>query len=151
MFDRSWAARGVAGLAWIAACALVVGCDGDDGPKVYKSSGVVTLDGEPLANVNVLFQSSGGKPAIATTDDEGKFQLGTFKPSDGALPGVHKVAVTENSDTPPPMPGTPEYAAAARKPPAFPRRYMAVDASGLEFEVTPEGPNEFAVELKSGR
>jgi hypothetical protein len=59
-------------------------------------SGYVTLDGKPLAGAAVQFHpaSSGGRPAVGRTDEEGHFSLTTIKPEDGVLPGTYKVTVT---------------------------------------------------------
>lgn len=137
--------------AFVAALCLVVavGC-GDDGPRLQRAGGVVTLDGAPLPEVNVQFQPSEGKISMGTTDAEGKFQLSTNSPGDGVMPGKYRAAVTSN-EPPPPMPGTPEAAAAGRPKLRFPPHYRSVDTSGLEYEVTADGDNNFAVELKSGR
>jgi hypothetical protein len=66
-------------------------------------SGRVTMDGKPLAKVQVQFQPSGGtlkKPAvgrgsIATTDEDGKFNLRVDPKQSGAVAGPHRVAISK--------------------------------------------------------
>ena len=70
---------------------VLVGC----GPGRVSVSGEVTLDSQPLADAQVLFQPvSGGRPATGKTDAAGKFTLSTDKPGDGVAPGDYQVAVT---------------------------------------------------------
>ncbi|HXG08260.1 MAG TPA: hypothetical protein VNK04_00560 [Gemmataceae bacterium] len=56
---------------------------------------MVTVDGKPLANAFVHFipQDEGGRDASGSTDANGVFQLSTFRPNDGALPGSYKITV----------------------------------------------------------
>ena len=76
------------------AATICTGCGGDGTVKV---SGTVTLDGAPLANVQVNFDSPTGKvrPASGMTNGEGKFKLKTIKENDGAMPGEYKVTVAK--------------------------------------------------------
>lgn len=78
-------------------CAAVTICAGCRGDGTVKVSGLVTLDGAPLADVQVNFDSPTGKgrPSTGITNGEGKFMLTTGKPNDGALPGEYKVTVVK--------------------------------------------------------
>ena len=69
-----------------------------------RVEGIVVLDNQPVPEATVLFIPEGGtgQPAYGTTDENGKFQLTTFKENDGALPGAYKVTVTKS--VPPPQP-----------------------------------------------
>jgi hypothetical protein len=84
------------------------GCGGD--PKPVKVQGKVTLDGQPVANALVVFlpvEEGGGRQATGSTKADGSFQLETFKPGDGALPGQYKVTVNYTEAAtydPPPEP-----------------------------------------------
>jgi hypothetical protein len=72
---------------------LVTGC-GPSRPKTAPVSGVVTLDGKPVAGASVMLTpDDGGRPALGESDAEGKFALATFEPGDGALVGKHHVTV----------------------------------------------------------
>ncbi len=71
----------------------VVACSSKDRPVPQK--GVVTLDGKPLAGYTVTFASTQDmRPAWGTTDEEGRFELTTYNPGDGALRGEYKVVLT---------------------------------------------------------
>jgi hypothetical protein len=79
--------------------ALVSGC-GDKGPRLYPVKGMVRLNGEPAKDVNIMFtpvtlpegDATPLSPA-AVTDEEGRFQLMSFKPGDGAPAGDYKVTI----------------------------------------------------------
>lgn len=82
-----------------AVLASFVGC-GERGPQLAPISGVVTLDGEPLANAVINFQpvasASGANPGVgssARTDSEGRFVLETIDGKPGAVVGPHKVKI----------------------------------------------------------
>jgi hypothetical protein len=81
---------------------ILPGCSSTN--KLIDVEGVVLLDNEPVAEATVLFIPDGGtgQPAHGMTDENGKFQLTTFKDNDGALPGSYKVTVTKS--VPPPQP-----------------------------------------------
>ena len=66
--------------------------------------GTVLLDNQPVPDATVLFIPEGGtgQPAQGVTDENGKFQLTTFKDKDGALPGAYKVTVSKSVPTPQP-------------------------------------------------
>jgi hypothetical protein len=75
----------------------VVGCSGNSF-KTVPVSGTVTLDGEPVAGVEVVFfpkptESSAvvGPFSTAITDGEGKFTLVTRYGDPGAVVGAHRV------------------------------------------------------------
>ncbi len=106
----------LSGLAAAAIMLPVAGC-GPSRPTTIPVSGAVTLDGKPAAGAQVmLVPEDGGRPAEGTTDDSGRFTLGTFEAGDGALPGRHAVTVVA-------------------------RRISGVnaDADGLEGDVAPGG------------
>lgn len=84
-------------LALCAVC-ILVGCSGEDFGSV-PVSGTVTLDGEPLAGVEVSFfpqptesTSIVGPFSIGVTDADGKFELRTRYDKPGAVVGRHKVS-----------------------------------------------------------
>jgi hypothetical protein len=73
--------------------ALAVGCN-RSGLDLAPVEGVVTYDGEPLAEAGVLFKPEQGPFAMGETDAEGKFTLMTAN-QEGALIGNHQVAISK--------------------------------------------------------
>jgi len=72
-------------------CGLIAGC-GQAG--FVPATGTVTLNGAPLADVNVSFiPESEGEPAYGTTNAEGIFAL-TTRLAQGARAGSYHVLVT---------------------------------------------------------
>jgi hypothetical protein len=78
-------------VAGVSASLSAAGC----GSRTVPVKGVVTFDSRPLANASVIFipMEPGGRDASGSTDANGAFQLSTFRPGDGALPGLYKVTV----------------------------------------------------------
>jgi len=77
----------------MAALVCLAGCGGPEHPDVGRVSGVVTLDGQPLAEATVMFQPTQGRASIATTDSAGKYSLTYLDGVPGALLGSHKVII----------------------------------------------------------
>ena len=129
------------------------GCGGSDGPQPVSAGGVVTHNGKPLAGAKVVFAPDNqGRIAEGTTDEDGRFELTTFEPGDGALVAKHGVAVIARGPAKPPVPGSP----AALMPDDYevvgdsliPEKYFSAATSKLTAEVKPDGDNEFAFELR---
>ncbi|MEM9659403.1 MAG: hypothetical protein AAF961_13680 [Planctomycetota bacterium] len=77
----------------------VAGC-GSSQFDLVPVSGVVTLDGEPLAGGVINFQpnapagqTTGGPGSSSHTDDEGRFEMETIQGEPGAVVGTHKVRI----------------------------------------------------------
>ncbi|MFH1299945.1 MAG: hypothetical protein ABIK07_02705 [Planctomycetota bacterium] len=82
-----------------------VGCGGSgasDQPELGTVSGVVTMDGQPLANVMVTFNPTQGRPSIGKTDEAGNYELGYLREAKGALIGTHVVSITTPQEAPTP-------------------------------------------------
>lgn len=112
----------------------------------------VAYNGNPLANAQVVFAPEGqGRVATGTTDEKGRFHLGTFRPGDGALVGNHRVAVIARHPPKEPPPGSPaslmpdDYV--VHGDPRIPRRYFSAATSGLTAVVDPDGANDFEFRL----
>jgi len=142
------------------------GCGSKANPFV-KVSGIVTLEGVPLAGAKVTYYpSSGDAPPFGVTDSGGRFELTTFdlkarKSTDGALPSEYKVTV----EIPSPggrNPNSPEGLEAAHmsRPKAAAQKgggdakvlhanYTDVSKTPLRQMVPPEGPVELKL-TKSG-
>jgi hypothetical protein len=98
------------GIFLFRACTLLAltagsGCGGPGKP--IKTEGLITLHGNPVAAATVTFHPEGGQGRLATgmTGDDGVFQLQTFAPDDGALPGDYKVTVIKTEGVAPPPAG----------------------------------------------
>jgi hypothetical protein len=117
----------------------VVGC----GVRLYPVRGQVTFpDGKPLTEGMVVFESTGQEKASTARGEirpDGSYELGTHKPGDGALAGKYRVLVAPKSD--------PNAVDKPSKPPPIEPRYTQFATSGLEFEVTAAGPNEFPIRV----
>ena len=119
----------------------LLGC-GDSGPKRYQVEGMVTLDGKPLPDGEVIFFSteSGGTPDAGPIKD-GKFSFQVF-------PGPKRVEITAARPHPTktiagPSPGS--------RVPAMeqylPKRYNT--ASELSVDVEPSGDRTYTFDLQS--
>ncbi len=143
---------------------LLVGCSaGSSNPKTYPVTGNVTKGGKPVSGAQVVFVSveQGGQSAFATTDAEGKYQLMTFEPNDGALPGTYVVKVSKYEGGVAPAGTetrnlTPEeesklYNPDEKAPPPpkneLPNKYASEVTSGLKHTV-PSSPSTFDIEIK---
>ena len=78
---------------------LVGGCARKPDPVLVPASGVVTLDGKPLAHVLVRFSPTERGISAAwisegTTDNEGRYEL-VSPMGPGAAVGTHQVTVSE--------------------------------------------------------
>lgn len=79
-------------LAALICLPTVVGCGGGDMPDLGDVSGQVTLDGQPLEGVIILFKPEIGRVATATTDAEGKYELEYLYEVPGCKVGPNKVS-----------------------------------------------------------
>ena len=107
--------------------------------KVYPVRGQVLYNGRPVPNAYVAFhpRNDSSPDAIrpaGSTDQEGRFTLGTFRQGDGAPPGEYAVTVewhvARNADEAPIL-----------APNRLPARYSRPDTSQLTVRVI-EGNNE---------
>jgi hypothetical protein len=85
--------------------ALLSGCGG---PKMGRVKGCVTCNGKPVSQAQITFNPIGqsdkdkepGKPGTGFTDDEGNYELSTYRSYDGALRGKHRVTVVLDDTNP---------------------------------------------------
>ncbi|HJZ53606.1 MAG TPA: hypothetical protein VKE74_01525, partial [Gemmataceae bacterium] len=98
-------------------------------------------------------QEAGGRDAFGSTDASGVFELTTFKPGDGALPGKYKVVIQppgeEGGSTPfddPDKPAPPPKPKSTR--PRVPVKYTAVGQTPLTQQVPPSGEVVFDLQTK---
>jgi hypothetical protein len=75
---------------------IVIGCGGDDLGKRYAVSGTINYKGKPLPKGTIAFVSDkpDGRGATGVIED-GKYQLTTQDPKDGAFPGTYLVTIND--------------------------------------------------------
>ena len=115
---------------------------GCGGPPLQTVSGVITLDGKPLKNATLMFQSEDESTyAMADTDETGRYELLQDDVTAGLPVGKYLVTISTlvppNDQTDPPDPGHPEL---------VPARYNV--ESELYREVT-AGENTIDFKLES--
>lgn len=62
-------------------------------PPIGTVTGTVTLDKQPLAGANLVFQPADGRPSYGMTDSAGRFTLEYAEGVPGALVGRHTVII----------------------------------------------------------
>ena len=133
---------------------VLSGCNrqSDNRPRRVPVSGTVFYKGQPVADANVLFEPVGETPAAAgKTDAQGRYQLQTFDPNDGAVPGDYKIAVrkvevtrgTKGEPLPDDYVGPPP-----EEKWLLPHKYATAETSGLTATVKEGQPNEFKLEIQ---
>lgn len=82
--------------------ASLVGCStrSADQPEIAPVSGTVTLDGRPLGNARVVFQSDAGAIAFAKTSADGTYELTYIRSAKGAGLGRNVVRISTPTDGP---------------------------------------------------
>lgn len=156
--------RYISSLCLLVSLFVLSGCSDGGGATTVKVKGTVMAVGKAVDGAVITFYSkSGGEAASGRTDEEGKFQLTSRKPNDGAVPGDYIVTVAKSGATTEVMTYdatkiggmSPDYIASmknASKPPKevkglLPAKYANVKDSGLVRTVTASGPNEFDFDL----
>jgi hypothetical protein len=113
----------------------LVGCAQDT--SIASVEGVVRLDGKPLASGTVRFVPTAGRAATGSIQSDGSYTLGTYSDSDGALVGMHQVAIVAYQGLDDARPAYEIRTPTSKS--LVPERYSAVGTSGLTFEVKPGG------------
>lgn len=76
-----------------------VGCSSrGDQPELGTVTGTITLDGQPLAGVAVVFQPDNGRPSRGMTDAQGKYELTYIRQTKGAKVGPHRVEIAPSEE-----------------------------------------------------
>ncbi len=126
---------------------MVAGCGGSAYP-LAAVSGVVTLDGEPVAGARVAFQPrregeglDSGPGSYGTTDAQGRYRLTTIDGAPGAVVATHDVRISTYVGDVAPTTDAPKMIVPER----VPTRYQEPDA--LTFTVPPEGTTSAAFHL----
>lgn len=148
---------------WLSiACLLLAGCGGAAKPKVpvYKASGKVLFNGQPVVGADVTFIcAEANKSAFGRTNEEGIFKLTTYSANDGAVEGQHKVAIVQipPSEAPKELaptdsdayvpPEQDQSTAPVKVESVLPLKFGDANTSGLTAEVKKDGDNEFEFNL----
>ena len=136
---RYLAIRMLATLAWVV---IASGC-GDGREKQVSVTGTVFYQGEPIEGARVTFHRVGARPASGVTDTEGRFTLRTYDPDDGAVIGVHAVAIGKTDRNPKYDLTNPEKMFVD----LLPLQYAQPHTSELTADVTADGENNFRFDL----
>lgn len=120
-------------LAALLACS---GCGSGAAPHGMPTvpvKGKITYKGQPLSRGSIRFApEDDGREAHGDIQPDGTFVMSTFKEGDGAIAGIHRVAVKGTGK------GGKE---------AVPQKYRSPTSSKVEVEVT-EGEAEYTIDLK---
>ena len=125
---------------------MLVGCGQRGNSEVVPVDGTVSLNGKPLDSGLITFWPEGGRTAKGYIQADGTFILGTYTDTDGAIPGTHKVTITNVSDK---LPEMPDFDAPLQQPkpaskPPIPLVYANPSSSGVSYEVK-QGEDNHAV------
>jgi hypothetical protein len=144
-------------LLGVLAISVLTGCgETDKGPRTVPVKGVVTLDGEPVADASVVFIDDGGQyPARGRTDAKGEFSLDAFEYKTGAVPGsyqaiVQRTVVETAGEGPPAGSEEAEHAGEAAGQRVYndlPPKYA--QPGQLPFTVPEDGITDIKIELSS--
>lgn len=128
---------------------LLLGCGGgaSDTPPLGKVSGLVTLDGQPLAGAIVVFQPPDGRSSEGLSDESGNYTLRYDNTNYGAKVGPHVVSITTRTDgyAKPPQNGQ-EGEWVKGQPETVPAKYLKPGALTAEVKA---GSNTINFDLKN--
>jgi len=136
---------------------LAAGCGSSDNVTVYPVKGKITFNGKPLVGTGAISLIPTGNQAGAAAGGEitedGTYELTTYKPGDGSMPGefrvvIHQVVFQEGANT---EDGAATGSAAAPPPvpeaDRIPEIYSHPKNSPLTMKVEAK-PNEINLDLK---
>jgi hypothetical protein len=139
----------------VCSAGLFVGCSGGEDkwkagrPKTVEAAGTITLNGKPLDQAQVVLLPTGGQNGgSAMSDDQGAFNLSSFPPDPGVVPGSYKVMIVKAN-----VPELQDEESAEAKVPQrakllVPKKYTDPKTSGLTVEVPEAGKKDILIELK---
>jgi hypothetical protein len=81
---------------WMVALVVFVGCSTRpaDQPEIAPVAGRVTMDGQPLAGVSVVFESERSVLSFGNTDADGRYKLSYIRSAKGAGLGKNIVRIS---------------------------------------------------------
>ena len=127
----SFKKRSAHALVVLCIASLLSGCGGGDMPELGDVYGKVTMDGQPVVGVNILFTPETGRPAGGVTDSEGNYELKYLEGYGGCKVGKAKVTF--------------EWSPGVEASVAIPAKYIQV---GYDVEVR-SGSNELNFPMES--
>lgn len=127
------------GIVGVALLLTAVGC-GKSEVQLGGVTGQVTLDGQPVRGVFIIFQPEGRKPALALLDAEGKFKLQYNVKHAGTVVGKQGVYLKQ------PLPDQMDEVrkSGIEEPTRFPKKFEQI----FETVEVKSGRNHFNLELK---
>ncbi len=159
----------VFGLALVGVCCAAIGCGGAGGGSrdgLVKAEGVLTYQGQPVAEAIIEMRPAAegvtNGVAVGRTDAQGKFQMMTDRPGDGAMPGQYKTVVKKEVETIDGMTReeyTKKQEAEGKKDVIFdkskvkvesllPTKYSDPETTPLTVEIPAKGSKTLAIELE---
>jgi hypothetical protein len=142
---------------WMSAIALALaGCQGNGRIATVPVTGTVTVDGKPLEQGTITFETPGKRPASGEIKAGNIVNVMTYVASDGVPTGNHTIAITATAASAaaavPKDPGQPmvvdaNYMGVGQS--LIPARYNNPATSGLTAEIKSTGKNSLQLELQS--
>lgn len=119
----------------------VVGCE-DTHPRTYPAGGTVRFDdGTPIRfGVVNLVPEAAGPSARAKIGTDGKFDVGTFEATDGALAGQYRVLIVQHLPSAENVRAAPADHEHAQDS-TVPLPYSQLESTPLAAEIVPDGKN----------
>ena len=142
MVEKSW-------LICVGLCCLfAIGCGNDGKPRRVPVAGVITYNGKPVPEGDVVFvpvDAAKGFRARGKANKNGQFTLTTFDEGDGAVPGEYKVTIFAYRPVEPKRDG--DMIAPRVGLPAVPKKYFDQQTTDLSATVGDDA-TEVQLDLK---
>lgn len=139
-------------LGLLIAFANLPGCGKKSHFPLVETTGRLVYKGQPVADASVMLSPlEGQRAAVGKTDAQGRFELTTMNPRDGAMPGKYKIVITkaaavEAAADAAEMPDiTKEQSLAKPAPAAIPAKYSNPNTTPLECTIPQSGRHDLGV------
>ena len=125
-------------------CLAIAACSTPDpnATPAVPAAGTIKYKGQPIETGTIQFIPAKGRAANGKIE-AGQFSLTTYKDGDGAIPGLHAVAVFATKEVAAKKAGQEASAVSI-----IPERYSAAGSSGLSVEIPREGKKDIALDLQ---
>ncbi|MDR1964857.1 MAG: carboxypeptidase-like regulatory domain-containing protein [Planctomycetaceae bacterium] len=142
---------------------IIIGCGEPNDPRAVNlvpGKGILKMNGNPLSGANIILTPVQGTAdqhgASGLTNENGTFQLTTFRSGDGIYPGNYAITVFKTEIvSAPSAEEIAQYELEAKSPPPsekkaiVPEKYNKIETSGLTLEVPPKGKKDIVIEISS--